>query len=57
MSTVQPTMNFRWVDKSTIPDAYTDKVLQQMVIGPKGQEWVDVPFAGHIKDQGIINAN
>lgn len=48
--TVQPTMNFRWVDKSTCPQLHTDKVLQQMVFGPKGSEWIDVPFAGHITE-------
>lgn len=46
--TVQPTMNLRWVDKSTNPQLRTEKVLQQMFHTSRGVMWCDVLDAGHI---------
>lgn len=50
--TMMPTMRLRFVDKSTSPQASTQKMLQQCFIDVQtGQiEWVDVPFVGHINE-------
>jgi hypothetical protein len=50
--TLAPTFSLRFVDKSTCPQASTQKILQQCFINVRtGQsEWVDVPFVGHINE-------
>jgi hypothetical protein len=48
--TLAPTFSLRFVDKSTSPQAWQQKILQQCFIDVRtGQsEWIDVPFVGHI---------
>jgi hypothetical protein len=50
--TLTPTMRLRFVDKSTSPQAFTQKILQQCFIDVQTgrSEWVDVPFVGHINE-------
>ena len=52
VKTLAPTLGLRFVDKSTCPQTYTQKILQQCFIDVQtGQrEWVDVPFVGHISE-------
>ena len=48
---VRTTGRFRLVDKSLIPQIYTEKVLQQLCKDNEDrEEWVDVPFVGHVSD-------
>ncbi len=50
----RPTMRFRWVDVSTIPQISTEMELQQFWMNSfdsdEPGEWVKVPFAGHINE-------
>lgn len=52
LETMAPTMRLRLVDKSTCPQSYTQKVLQQCFLDVRTghEEWIDVPFAGHISE-------